>query len=272
MRKVLCVRRVAFLLGYCLLSFGSISLLYGAEPLENAKTRALGPLAWKLDRRLIPIVDALADGRLTSVAAAGGLKAAAGRGLVAAPGERLALELDVHNLNAQALNDIAATGAVVTHSSTRWNTVCVEAPPEAIGTLANLGAVQHVKLSRAPLLRRMGVADNQADISLKADQVRATFGLTGAGQKVGGVSDSCRYTSIGPGSTSGATPNATLSGLKPQLSGDMPSTIQVVSFGPGGGTDEGSAMMELIHDIAPNAALAFGSSGTSQTQFATHKS
>jgi hypothetical protein len=110
---------------------------------------------------------------------------------------------------------------------------------------------------------------------MKSDQVRAQLGLTGAGQKIGVLSDSCNATAdMGTGTVTGVVPHAILTNTKLQTSGDLPASIEVVDFGPTNSpnvpdpADEGATIMELIHDVAPDAALAFASAYDSQTLFA----
>ncbi len=78
---------------------------------------------------------------------------------------------------------------------------------------------------------------------------------TGAGIKVGVLSDS--FNDLGGAvadEANGALPSA--------------SNIQVISDLASGGTDEGRAMMQIIHDIAPGASLAFYTAFNSEQDFA----
>lgn len=65
-------------------------------------------------------------------------------------------------------------------------------------------------------------------------------GITGAGVNVGAISD-------------GITNLAAAQAL-----GELPAVVNVVNAGSG---DEGTAMLEIIHDLAPNAALLFHGTG-----------
>lgn len=104
-----------------------------------------------------------------------------------------------------------------------------------------------------PVLNKQGSADNQADRVLKADRLRSVYGLDGRGVTIGVQSDSV---------------NKFRNGLAGSIAtGDLPPTgITVINDSPqprndsefGEPTDEGRAMLELIHDIAPKSALAFG--------------
>jgi hypothetical protein len=86
---------------------------------------------------------------------------------------------------------------------------------------------------------RTGSVNSQGDAIHRCSQVRPPSGaLTGAGSKVGVISDG-------------------VSGLAAsQGTGDLPVSVQVLSAGTG---DEGTAMLEIVHDCAPGAALAFSS-------------
>ena len=96
-----------------------------------------------------------------------------------------------------------------------------------------------------------------------SDVARSQFKLTGEGNKVGVLSDS--YNSLG-GAPGGVA------------SGDLPGSdnpngyfnpVQVLEDLPAGeGIDEGRAMAEIIHDVAPGADLAFHTAFTGQAGFA----
>ena len=117
---------------------------------------------------------------------------------------------------------------------------------------------------------RVGVATNQADVTMNADDVRATLGYDGTDVKVGILSDSFR--TLAPvGTISGTGCNASLTGTSSQISGDLPNganDIIVLDNGPGGSTDEGRAIAELIWDVAPGAQFSFHSAFNSPADFA----
>src|SRR5262249_955806 len=96
-----------------------------------------------------------------------------------------------------------------------------------------------------------GSVTNQAETSLKADLAR-TLGLTGAGVRVGVISD---------GASAGVVASS-------QASGDLPtgSQLQILNAGSG---NEGAAMMELIYDIAPGVTLKFYGGGGTDASMAT---
>jgi hypothetical protein len=231
------------------------AIAHAAELPESPKTRAQGALARKVDVRLIPALknqQAAPPGSVFSRALA----------------PRFNVRLDL-NITEAVLAAIRGAGATVVHASPRWKTVSVRAAAAQILLLKDLPQIRSIKIESEAATMQQGVADNQGDIALKTNLARSNFGLTGAGQKIGVLSDTInRTTKIGAGTVTGTVPNAFLSNTNPQNSNDLPSSIQVLDFGPATGIDEGAAMLELIHDIAPGAALAFASGMNSQTQFA----
>ena len=82
------------------------------------------------------------------------------------------------------------------------------------------------------------------------------FGVTGAGMKIGVLSDSVYHLT-----------NAV-------ATGDLPANVTVLSGQSGtdisGNSGEGTAMLEIVHDLAPNAALYFASAFYSEASFATN--
>ena len=109
----------------------------------------------------------------------------------------------------------------------------------ALETIAALPFVRWISLPSYSMLRT-GSVTSAGDGVLRAAEARATFGIDGSGARVGIISDS-----FGDLQDSVA-------------SGDVP---PVVIIPPGGdvfpGTDEGRAMAEIIHDLAPGATLLF---------------
>ncbi len=81
-----------------------------------------------------------------------------------------------------------------------------------------------------------GSVTTEGDLILNADQVRA-LGFDGSGVRVGVISD-------------GVDNMATA-----QASGDLPATVTIQTYAGSG--DEGTAMLEIVHDLAPGATLGF---------------
>ena len=87
------------------------------------------------------------------------------------------------------------------------------------------------------------------DTILGTKQVRDTFSFSGNGIKVGVISD-------GVTNLSAAI-----------ASGDLPSNVHVLDNSFGG--NEGTAMLEIVHDMAPSAELYFETGKKSDTKFDT---
>ncbi|MGD0309795.1 MAG: S8 family serine peptidase [Acidobacteriota bacterium] len=95
----------------------------------------------------------------------------------------------------------------------------------------------------------------QGDVSHQSNTARAKYGIDGTGVKVGVLSDSAEEISflIGTGD------------LPPDVV-DYQDIDQTLNGGPG--TSEGTAMMEIIHDMAPGAKLFFASAFNGEQSFA----
>ena len=123
--------------------------------------------------------------------------------------------------------------------------------------LADLAASSDVKQLRDPehFTTNAGAVTAQGYISHGANKVIAG-GVTGAGVRVGVLSDSASATRV----------SALIA------SGDLPSDTVVLpnQAGPSTGEDEGTAMMEIVHDMAPDAKLFFATAYSTQAQFAAN--
>jgi subtilase family protein len=97
-----------------------------------------------------------------------------------------------------------------------------------------------------------GSVENEADKILNAEQSRSEFNLSGAGIRIGVLSDS-----IADRSHTGRMFDGFLLGTSSQMKLDLPRNIKIIDEGDGFGDDEGAAIMELIYDLAPGADFSF---------------
>jgi len=94
---------------------------------------------------------------------------------------------------------------------------------------------------------RVGDLTTEGDSVLGSDDVRNILGFDGTGIKIGVISDGVDSLAVS------------------QATGDIPGFVDVGSNANGG--DEGTAMLEIIHDIAPGADLAFHTAFPTSVQF-----
>jgi len=101
---------------------------------------------------------------------------------------------------------------------------------------------------RIPVGTGQGSRETQGDTTHRAFSARGTFHVDGTGVKIGVLSD-------------GVT-NLAAS----QASGDL-GTVTILP-GQAGSGDEGTAMLEIVHDLAPGAQLYFATAFSGSAQFA----
>ncbi len=89
---------------------------------------------------------------------------------------------------------------------------------------------------------RVGSKTTEGDSILRADELRA-LGFDGSGVKVGVISDGIDNIAAAQGTN------------------DLPASVTTQTFAGSG--DEGTAMLEIVHDLAPGAALGFCGPATS---------
>ncbi|MFM9008955.1 MAG: LamG-like jellyroll fold domain-containing protein, partial [Bacteroidota bacterium] len=116
-----------------------------------------------------------------------------------------------------------------------------------------------------PPVSAVGVALTEGDKSMISDSARAAFGLSGAGIKVGVISNS--YNTILGNPAQIDVLNGDLPGAGNPFSRTAPVHV-LKDFPYGSASDEGRAMLQLVHDVAPDAELAFRSGFISAGDFA----
>jgi len=171
------------------------------------------------------------------------LRVSAGRVLIdaVASGDVQALRVD---LEAFGMQGAVAFGRIVSG----WF------PIDAMDGMAALASLQFARPAYATT--NVGLVTSQGDQAMRADVACATFGVDGNGVTVGVLSDS--FDCLG-----GATADV--------ANGDL-SPVTVIQEDPScsGTTDEGRAMLQLVHDVAPGASLAFATAFLGQASFASN--
>jgi subtilisin-like proprotein convertase family protein len=150
-------------------------------------------------------------------------------------------------VDADLLDRIEDLGGDVVASVPGFDAVRAVVPVEALVTLAADPGVRSIA-EAGEVETHAGAGANEGVVTHGADIVQGSYGIDGTGVKVCVLSD---------GIDSLADRQAT---------GDLPE-VDVLP-GQAGEGDEGTAMLELIHDMVPGAELGFATALDSQARFA----
>jgi hypothetical protein len=150
-------------------------------------------------------------------------------------------------------------------------------PLSSLDKLENLASIQYAKPAFKPV-RPFKSASNrgngkksgntivpvisQGDTAQRSEIARKKYHVNGAGVKVGILSDS--YNNLGTakkGIKQGELPG-------PANPFHFNKAIEVLEDLDSGGTDEGRAMLEIVHDVAPGSSLAFHTAFVGEADFA----
>jgi len=124
------------------------------------------------------------------------------------------------------------------------------APPLTEGQLIRLRAQQSTAEPPGPVTNT-GTVTSRGDTAHNAKAARNFFGVSGAGVRIGVLSDGVNFLA------------------QSVASGNLPADVTVLpgQAGPPGGA-EGTAMLEIVHDVAPGAKLFFATAFNSIQSFA----
>ena len=150
----------------------------------------------------------------------------------------------------EVLGRIRALGGTVINSVPKYRAIRAQLPLVAVQPLAALSAVQSIRPADEAVTHK----DTSEGVAAHAvNTARTTHGVTGSGIGIGVISDGV----------------ATLAAR--QASGDLPAQVAVLPGQEGSDDDdEGTAMLEIVHDLAPGAELYFATGFTGQAQFAAN--
>lgn len=191
--------------------------------------------------------------------------------------EHIPLEVSFFDLTPAVLSRISEAGIVVNSVSEEYQLAGLTVSDTSqVRFLASLPEIQHVYEAHLPLTRA-GAVDGDALKAMGIDSYSSgPEALTGEGVHIGIISDS--FAKRGARAIDQVPPAlhdthwpvvGDITKTIPQLSGDAPAVVySAYDELDLGNVDEGAAMAELIHDIAPGAKISFHSAGKFKTDFA----
>ncbi len=137
-----------------------------------------------------------------------------------------------------------------------------------VAALSDMAATSGLRFMRPALaITRAGLTSTQGDRSMRSDLARVQFGVDGSGVRIGVLSDSfdCAAGPFAQGQS------FTRAG-QDVVNGDLPIGVRVLHdlhpVPDAECTDEGRAVSQVIHDVAPGAAISFSTAFTAEEDFA----
>ena len=183
---------------------------------------------------------------------------------------------------ANRLGDVRSAGGEIIATSTPDHLIEAAVSEDELRAVADLAGVEAVTEVITPMTGAIdpgptaasgainacapGVV-SEGDTQLKSGAARTQFDVDATGVKVGVLSDSYDTKTTGLNASDDVT------------SGDLPgpgnpcgrtTPVQVADDSAGPQADEGRAMVQIVHDLAPGADLAFATAFTGQVSFANN--
>jgi hypothetical protein len=190
------------------------------------------------------------------------------------PTGRILTYVRVTSTEQTTLNALRSGGAQIAHVAPAYQTVTAWVAPSDLLSIAGLPMVISVREELRPRMstwqaapsttlqsqtaQNCGLVTSEGDTQLRAREARETFGVSGTGVTVGILSDSFNQDS-----------NALTTAEQDIASGDLPGAgnpcnrgvpVQIIAPFVGDLSDvidEGRAMAQIVHDLAPGARILF---------------
>ncbi len=140
-------------------------------------------------------------------------------------------------------------GGTVVNAHPRYGTARIRLPLHQVAVLANDPGVRFIRTADRMITQMTNVSEG--DVAHTADTARVSFGVDGTGVMTCAMSDSVDALAAVQGT------------------GDLPPTVFVLPGQSGNpGTSEGTALLEIIHDLAPGSDLGFATGVGGEAQMA----
>jgi hypothetical protein len=204
--------------------------------------------------------------------------AANGPGSLLRDGNRVLADVRFEEGAAAGVDQLRAAGAEVLHVSSRYQVVTVAVKPSDLNSVAGVAGVASVSEVLTPIVSAVGpltaasscagAATSEGDSQLGAANARAIFNLDGTGTTVGILSDSFGRDTGAPTTVAGDVATGDLPGSGNPCGRSTPVRLLDDSYGKSDAADEGRAMAQIVHDLAPGSSLAFATAFTGLTAFA----
>ncbi|MDQ1476255.1 MAG: hypothetical protein QOE62_1484, partial [Actinomycetota bacterium] len=208
--------------------------------------------------------------------------------LVRRPNGMVLVQIRTHDVASATVARLRAAGARVVNVSPAYSTVTADVASASLRAVAADPAVAYVTEVLAPRVGTVGTTASTAptgappqtatanpqcgsttsegDTLMHAADARAAGNVDGAGTTVGILSDSYDIASGAPTNAATDVASGDLPGAANPCGYPTPVTVQSESAGAGG-ADEGRAMAQLVHDLAPGARLAVASAFNGDLDF-----
>jgi hypothetical protein len=195
--------------------------------------------------------------------------APAGAGSLVRQGGRVVVDVRFEHGALAGVAQLRDVGARIVHASRRYQTVTVAIGPaglRAVAALPRVGTVTEVLAPAFAAAECAGLVTSEGDAQLNAAAARADFGLDGAGVTVGILSDSFDRNGGAPTHAAGDVASGDLPGSGNPCGRTEP--VGLLDDSDLGGVDEGRAMAQIVHDLAPGARIRFASATAASSPFA----
>jgi hypothetical protein len=197
--------------------------------------------------------------------------AASGPGSLLRAGNQVLAEVRFEGGVAAGVEALRAAGAEIVDSSASLQTVTVAARPADLAAIGRVAGVAGVTGVLTPIVRGAdcgGSATSEGDVQLNAANARGSFGVDGSGVTVGILSDSFDRDLGAATHAAGDVASGDLPGAGSPCGSSSP--VGVLDDSEAEGEDEGRAMAQIVHDLAPGASIDFATAFTGEPAFAAN--
>ena len=238
--------------------------------------------AGKLSPRLAVLVSGAGFASPRAESRSLSLPAAGAGSLIRRAGGRVLVQIRTASTSAAVVAKLRSLGAQVVNVSRTYLTVTASVAPAALEAIASDGAVRYVTevlapqtAGTGPLRSNAGAAPaacapvvSEGDTLMNGALARNTNDIDGTGETIGIFSDSFDTAPNAPTRVAGDVAAGDLPGPGNPCGYTTPVTVQS-DYSGGDQEDEGRAMAQLAHALAPGARLAFATADNGELDLAS---